>query len=583
MCPEPPKRESPARTPGGDGSERPAPSDIARETLKQLASRRLAPTPENYQRVYQQISGSGDEGFPAEALRSVATALPRGTPGTLALVRQFDKAIQQGSWAAVRQALSAGLQGLVEAELPWAETLTDLVRELDPERAGDERARRQHTLMEELSLPHEASVLQRRLETLVREWRKTGTRERSAFHRESAAETFAVLLARLLQHGVLPLLADNPPLAQEARALAEAASSGQLPPPEAAQRLERIAKAMELSLQSRIAERDALLELLRLVIDNIRLLVMDDSWLHGQIGLISEALASGLDLRVLEKAARRLRKVIEKQGHLTRQISDAQQRLKAMLSGFIERLGELAESTGSYHGVLETCAERIQAAGSLDELADVVAELIQHTEVTRDTAARSAAQLSELKQKVESANQTVLVLQRELEETTELVRHDPLTGALNRKGLDEALEREIARMQKQGSRLCVVLLDVDNFKDINDTHGHLVGDEVLRHITLVLRDTLRGNDSVVRYGGEEFVLLLPGIGVDEAQQVVARLQRELTRRFFLANAQKLLLTFSAGLTTFRWGEHAVDVIDRADKAMYAAKHAGKNRVMVAEV
>jgi diguanylate cyclase len=98
----------------------------------------------------------------------------------------------------------------------------------------------------------------------------------------------------------------------------------------------------------------------------------------------------------------------------------------------------------------------------------------------------------------------------------------------------------------------------------------------------VLRETLRGNDSVVRFGGEEFVLLLPGVGVEEASSVVQRLQRELTRRFFLANAQKLLLTFSAGITAFAQGEHPSEVIDRADKAMYAAKHAGKNRVMVVE-
>jgi diguanylate cyclase len=174
----------------------------------------------------------------------------------------------------------------------------------------------------------------------------------------------------------------------------------------------------------------------------------------------------------------------------------------------------------------------------------------------------------------------MVVLRRELEETSQLVRHDPLTGALNRKGLDEALEREISRMQRMGTRLCVAVLDVDNFKEINDTHGHLVGDEVLRHLTTVLRDTLRANDSVVRYGGEEFVLLLPGIGAEEAQAVVVRLQRELTKRFFLANAQKLLLTFSAGVTDFGADEDPTQVLERADKAMYAAKHAGKNRVTV---
>jgi diguanylate cyclase len=323
-----------------------------------------------------------------------------------------------------------------------------------------------------------------------------------------------------------------------------------------------------------------LIELLRLIIDNIRLLVVEDHWLHGQMSLLSEALGGALDIRALEEVGRRLRKVIEKQGDLTRQIADAQQRLKLMLSGFIDRLGQLSDSTSGYHDVLADCASRIAAADHLDQLAGLVQELLVHTEATRDTAARSARELVLLRERVEAANQSMVVLRRELEETSQLVRHDPLTGALNRKGLDEALAREISRMQRMGTRLCVAVLDVDNFKEINDTHGHLVGDEVLRHLTTVLRDTLRANDSVVRYGGEEFVLLLPGIGAEEAQAVVVRLQRELTKRFFLANAHKLLLTFSAGVTDFDAHEDPAQVIERADKAMYAAKHAGKNRVMV---
>lgn len=568
---------------GGDG--RTAPSELAREALKRLSHLRLPPTPENYTRIYQQISGEDPPAaFPEESLRALVHALPRGNPALLNLARQCERAVALASWSELRSALSQGLVEIVDTELPWASVLLEILRELDPDRAGVQRGLRQLQLLQLLAQPMESAQLHRRMDALVRDWRS----RRPAEAREEAANTpsegLHELLAGLLQEGIAPLLETQPALAHEARMLAAQLREmqGEFDLQALGQLLHRFQRGLELAAQSEAALRDALIDLLRLIIDNIRLLVADDHWLHGQLGLLAESLQGSLDVRVLEEVGRRLRKVIEKQRHLARQISDAQQRLKNLLAGFIARVGELTESTSSYHEVLSDCATRISEADSLDALADVVSLLLVRTHQTRETASRSAEELSELREQVETANQSVLVLQRELEETSQLVRLDPLTGALNRKGLDEVLEREMARMQRLGTQLCVVVLDVDNFKAINDSHGHLVGDEVLRHIANVLRETLRGNDSVVRFGGEEFVLLLPGVGVEEASHVVQRLQRELTRRFFLANAQKLLLTFSAGITGFSQGEHPSEVIDRADKAMYAAKHAGKNRVMVVE-
>jgi diguanylate cyclase len=567
---------------GGSDAEsaRLAPSDIARETLKQLGSRKLLPTPENFERLYHQIAGTEAEpAFPADALRGVAKALPRGTPAQLSLVRQFEKAIAQGSWSSVRQGFAAALSEIIDAELPWSSLLLELLREIDPERVGAQRTVRQLQILQLLAQPMEATQLHRRLDALAREWRRPGAAVAVA---AAPTDGLQQLLAQLLREGIAPLLSEQPALAQEARSLAEQLNVAGSPfeQQQLAQHLDRFRTGLQLAAESHAAVRDALIDLLRLIIDNIRLLVSDDHWLHGQLEVLSEALQGQLDIRSLEEVGRRLRKVIEKQGHLARQISDAQQRLKAMLGGFIDRLGELTDSTTGYTVTLDACAQRISEADSLDSLADVVQLLLVSTQETRDSAARSAAELAELRDQVAAANQSVVVLQRELEETSELVRIDPLTGALNRKGLDEALEREMTRMQRMGTRLCVAVLDIDNFKQINDSHGHLVGDEVLRHISTVLRETLRSNDSVVRFGGEEFVLLLPDITIEEAQSVVSRLQRELTRRFYLANAQKLLLTFSAGVTDFEASELPHDVIDRADKAMYAAKHAGKNRVMV---
>jgi diguanylate cyclase len=130
--------------------------------------------------------------------------------------------------------------------------------------------------------------------------------------------------------------------------------------------------------------------------------------------------------------------------------------------------------------------------------------------------------------------------------------------------------------------MSLALLDIDDFKVLNDTHGHMAGDNALVHLAKVIRSTVRPTDVVCRYGGEEFVILLPGTGLQDSIVVVSRLQRELTKRFFLHDNQRLLLTFSAGVAERRGGETREQTIGRADAAMYQAKRSGKNRVLVAE-
>jgi diguanylate cyclase len=130
--------------------------------------------------------------------------------------------------------------------------------------------------------------------------------------------------------------------------------------------------------------------------------------------------------------------------------------------------------------------------------------------------------------------------------------------------------------------MSIALLDIDNFKSLNDTHGHQAGDGALVHLARVIKASIRPTDIVCRYGGEEFVILLPGTGLQDSVMVISRLQRELTKRFFLHDNQRLLITFSAGVAERRTGESRDDAIGRADSAMYVAKRSGKNRVVVAD-
>ena len=201
---------------------------------------------------------------------------------------------------------------------------------------------------------------------------------------------------------------------------------------------------------------------------------------------------------------------------------------------------------------------------------------------TRTMAADTLGARDELRGMRERASATeaeIVKLHMELDRVSAQARHDPLTGALNRKGLDEALNREVSAMRRKETAFCVALLDIDNFKRINDSMGHATGDQALSHLAKVARESMRPQDTLARYGGEEFVILLPDTPLDRGVEAMTRLQRELTRNFFLAGSEKVLITFSAGVAQVGRDEDSSDAIKRADQAMYTAKRAGKNRVL----
>ena len=204
---------------------------------------------------------------------------------------------------------------------------------------------------------------------------------------------------------------------------------------------------------------------------------------------------------------------------------------------------------------------------------------MKDTHTMQTDIVRSRDSMMQQSAEVEVAQQKILQLQAELSQLSEKVSIDQLTGVLNRRGLDEAMLREISRAQRGASSLCVALLDIDNFKSFNDNYGHHVGDTALQHLAKVIQETLRPTDIAARFGGEEFVILLPDTSIDAAVETISRLQRALTKQFFLGNNERLLITFSAGVALYRETEEQATVLNRADQAMYLAKKSGKNRVM----
>lgn len=160
---------------------------------------------------------------------------------------------------------------------------------------------------------------------------------------------------------------------------------------------------------------------------------------------------------------------------------------------------------------------------------------------------------------------------------------DPLTGLHNRRYGLHHLERVATRCAAQGIRAGVILMDVDHFKTVNDTHGHPAGDRVLARIARVLSESLRGEDLVCRIGGEEFLAVLPDAGPSQVRSVAERLRRTIAEtRIRLSDGQELGVTMSLGVAMLAEEGSGADILDRVDRALYAAKHDGRNRVFAAE-
>ncbi len=232
--------------------------------------------------------------------------------------------------------------------------------------------------------------------------------------------------------------------------------------------------------------------------------------------------------------------------------------------------------TAEYYGRIETYAHRIRQTSDVDKIIDLLEEALRETH-----ALHAANEVAVVREQVSAAERRIEHLKGELELVNRLVREDQLTGALNRRGLDDALAREAARAERNRTPFCIALIDIDNFKAINDSYGHQVGDIVLVHLIAIIRETIRTHDLIGRYGGEEFLLLLPDSKINEAVTVMERLRRELAAKPIAWAKQRLLVTFSAGVAQRAAGESDEAFIQRADQALYEAKRDGKDRAVIA--
>ena len=164
---------------------------------------------------------------------------------------------------------------------------------------------------------------------------------------------------------------------------------------------------------------------------------------------------------------------------------------------------------------------------------------------------------------------------------TQRALRDPLTGTGNPIAMEQTLQREIDMSRRHRQPLSLLMLDIDHFKSVNDTHGHAAGDHVLREVAASIKQQLRNVDMVFRYGGEEFLILLSNTGRESAALVGERLRYAAQSNDYWAANTRIELTVSLGCSTLLPGESADSLLRRADNALYVAKREGRNRLAMA--
>ncbi|CAG0939909.1 Response regulator PleD [Gallionellaceae bacterium] len=545
------------------------PSEIAREAIKTLAARKLVPTPDNYAQVYQEIGGTSDALAASEKHPAKESADDKPSPAWPKLIRDLLKQLETPHKGITVTRKKDGVETVLKKFASDPDALFEKLQGLLNSWSSSPTAPSPGELVPQAPEPTAA-----------------GTALPAAAKTTHAAKNYvemAAQLRELLAQSLESSISTQPELTSEIQALAQLVRATSDPDQSAglSRQLHKFWITLELRGGDRIKIQEGLVRLLRLLVQNVGELAVNDKWLHGQVATLQEIISQPVDKRVIADAERNLREAIIKQSSLKESLSDAKTTLKSLMTTFIDRLGELTESTGEYHVKIEGYSQKIGGADNLTELSHILDDIMHDTRIIQASALRSHEELASTRKQAHEAEARARKLEHELEQVSEKMHEDQLTGALNRRGLDESLDREIKRAERQKEPVSLALIDIDNFKQLNDTLGHQAGDQALVHLTTVIKEALRPTDAVARYGGEEFLVIMPNTGLDEAVATIARLQRELTKRFFLHDNKRLLITFSAGVALRGSDEEPEELIGRADKAMYHAKQTGKNRVVAA--
>jgi diguanylate cyclase len=256
-------------------------------------------------------------------------------------------------------------------------------------------------------------------------------------------------------------------------------------------------------------------------------------------------------------------------------ISNVSERMSKRIAAVHDAIDTAMTTANAYSGTLQIAAGDLAQDLDGEALRRLARQLLSETRRMQDAN-------HQLEQKLEASRDDIQQLQRDLDDVRREATLDPLTKIFNRKHFDEGLLRALAEARRTGQALSLMLIDIDYFKQFNDNWGHQTGDQVLRLVAMTLKSNLKGKDIAARYGGEEFAAILPETDLEGAVILADNIRKAVQAKELLKRStnEKLgRITASFGVASYRPTDTPSSLIERADRCLYAAKHAGRNKVV----
>ncbi len=248
--------------------------------------------------------------------------------------------------------------------------------------------------------------------------------------------------------------------------------------------------------------------------------------------------------------------------------------VRSLLADIVQIIVDAGLELTRYSAVLGSCSKRLESCEDLRDLRKLVQAIVEDTHAVAASNSQIAGALQERASEID-------LLRNELERVRQEAVKDPLTGLANCRAFDDKLAESLETSLRQMQAICLMMIDIDHFKTINDRHGHQIGDKILQFVASVLRKNFTGKDVVARFGGDEFAVIVDTAARDGVEHVAepVRRQVEASQLKRTDTGQPLgSVTVSIGYDYLRDGDSAADVLDRADKALYRAKQSGRNQV-----
>ena len=540
-------------------------TEAARAAIRYLAERKLVPTPGNYRRAWSDVggpsSGADAEQVAQASVRLLTQRAGQGESGYAGL----SSSVREHRW---NDALSTLIQ--IAKQSPrglWGTLLGEVI-----ESAGHSGREwpTQRRIEAVLCATHDHAAndaaLRAQFELLLNQWRMDPSRPGRRLESPDPSEDGDEAQVGGAAGSAVPVAAAEP--------IAAAAPQAGAVDNEALLVVRRdMAKLRKVNAE--------LVEIVMSLAGSFEAIADEGSWIVSQVDVVRDAVRDGADRRSLAAARSLLQQALATQHSISRSRRDALASLRDLLPHLVQQMSHMGERSAGFGDTLTGHLQAIAEADSLEGIADRIRGLLADTQSMHESVSDAHRELSDRSARAQALEGEVERLERELAQASERLLTDHLTRTANRAGLEKAFDRALVNLRRTGDPIAIALLDIDDFKKVNDALGHQAGDGALRHLAGLLQSKVRPGDTVARYGGEEFVILLPGMTDVQARELLVRVQRELTREVYLFESRQIFITFSAGTTRVDPQDSLESALGRSDDAMYQAKNSGKNCVAIA--